>query len=271
MVLEPDATVRLWNPAAERIFGWTAEEAIGRPMPLIPPERAEFRANLEVSLAGGLFEAEVQRRRKDGSPVDLNVSSAPLHDGAGRLRGVVTIVADVSQRKREEAERERLRALLVDAERRRQEEAERERREANVLAGLAREVTASLDVDTVLHRVAEAAKELCAGDAALIAIGAGAASRRDAVGGHEAGAVSGRSEADRADQKRRARGGHAGRRAPGDRGLCWATSCGTRWAASRTRCWSSSGSARRRAGEPTAGDREPPDASPLASRQSPPV
>jgi PAS domain S-box-containing protein len=108
VMLDPDARVRLWNPAAERIFGWTQEEVLGRPLPLIPPEKwEEFRANLDVSLRGGVFTGDVRRQRKGGAPVDLSVASSPIRDATGAITGVVTVVADSTERKRaEEALRE---------------------------------------------------------------------------------------------------------------------------------------------------------------------
>jgi PAS domain S-box-containing protein len=108
VMLDSDARVRLWNPAAARIFGWTEEEVLGRPLPVIPPENwREFRANLEVSLRGEVFTGEVRRQRKDGAPIDLSVASSPIRDAAGAITSVVTVVADVTERKRaEEALRE---------------------------------------------------------------------------------------------------------------------------------------------------------------------
>jgi PAS domain S-box-containing protein len=99
--LDREARVTVWNSAAERIFGWSAAEAIGRFLPLIADDsREEFLANFGVALRGGVFSGEVRRRRKDGSPVDLRVSTAPLRDAAGRITGVVTVVEDVTEQRR---------------------------------------------------------------------------------------------------------------------------------------------------------------------------
>ena len=80
-VLEVDLDTRVvrWNAAAERIYGWRAEEVLGRPVPLVPPEReAEFQWLLGRVRAGHAYSGfETVRRRKDGSPSDTLVPAAP--------------------------------------------------------------------------------------------------------------------------------------------------------------------------------------------------
>jgi len=116
IVTDPDATVRLWNPAAERIFGWTAEEVLGRPNPIIPDvparEQRKIRAHQRrIVLAGKTYQGiELRRQRKDGTVIDVSLSAAPLRDSAGRVSGVMGILADITERKRaEEALREQAR------------------------------------------------------------------------------------------------------------------------------------------------------------------
>jgi PAS domain S-box-containing protein len=110
VTLDPAGTVRSWNPAAERLFGWQAHEVVGRPSALIgPDQQAESRALHErVARGETLAGVEVRRRKRDGSLVDLSLSLAPLYDAQGGLSGLVTMMADVTERKRsEEALRER--------------------------------------------------------------------------------------------------------------------------------------------------------------------
>lgn len=99
-----DANVQMWNPAAEHIFGWSEQEVLGRPYPLVPEEkRDEFRMNLERSLRGeSLIGLETRCQRKDGAQIDVGIWTGPLSDG-----GAMVVIADITERKRsEEALRE---------------------------------------------------------------------------------------------------------------------------------------------------------------------
>jgi PAS domain S-box-containing protein len=85
-----DGTITSWNPAAERLFGYTAEEAIGRPIwMLAAPDRAnEMPAMLERIRHGQKVEHyETIRRRKDGSLIDISLTVSPIHDEKGRIVG----------------------------------------------------------------------------------------------------------------------------------------------------------------------------------------
>ncbi|MGH7526885.1 MAG: PAS domain S-box protein [Gemmatimonadales bacterium] len=105
-----------WNAAAERIFGFSAEEVIGRPLPHIPPERsAEFARLCEEQLAGqSLIGLETVRRRKDGSLVEVSVSVAPMRDANGRVSGSMGVLTDISERKRAEEALEQSRRTYED-------------------------------------------------------------------------------------------------------------------------------------------------------------
>lgn len=104
LVLNPGGKITLWNPAAESIFGWTAGEVIGRLNPAVREGREkEFQAFRERVMRGeSLTGVEVQKRRKDGSPVDLTLSAAPLYDGPGQVIGIVALLADITERNRAE-------------------------------------------------------------------------------------------------------------------------------------------------------------------------
>jgi PAS domain S-box-containing protein len=97
----PDGNVTVWNEAAERTFGWNAEEAIGRPLPFIPPEKLEEHRELRAQgLAGAGFTGlELRRRRKDGAPIDISVSTAPIRNPDGSVRAVVNVCEDITARK----------------------------------------------------------------------------------------------------------------------------------------------------------------------------
>lgn len=100
-----DGNLTLWNRAAERIFGWKAEEVLGRPLPLIPPgQEDDFRTLFELTRNGqGQSNVERIRLRKDGGPIAASVWTAPLSDAQGAIRGVLAIAADSTERKQWEA------------------------------------------------------------------------------------------------------------------------------------------------------------------------
>lgn len=105
--LDPQGIVRRWNRAAERIYGWSAEEAIGQFMPAIPYGQEEFLTSLEAVLAGrSLDGVEAQHPRKNGSRVDLEIWATPAFDAEGNP-GCLGIAWDITERKQaEEALRE---------------------------------------------------------------------------------------------------------------------------------------------------------------------
>jgi PAS domain S-box-containing protein len=95
-----------WNRAAERIFGWTAVEAVGQINPLVPPERAEDFQALREKLGQGEVFAGIERERicKDGRRVPVSIYAAPIVDSSGAILGIVATVEDISARKAAEAE-----------------------------------------------------------------------------------------------------------------------------------------------------------------------
>jgi two-component system cell cycle sensor histidine kinase/response regulator CckA len=117
VLLDPAANVKLWNPASERMFGWREAEVLGHPLPTIPTgKEAEDRALLERVLRGeGFSGVEVQRLKKDGSPIDIGVSAAAVHDSQGRVCGIMGIAEDISKRKQAEEERARLTSVVEQA------------------------------------------------------------------------------------------------------------------------------------------------------------
>ena len=96
--LDRDLTVRFWNAAAERMFGWTAREILGRPYPVMVPaeKRAEFKRLCDELLKGGeLRGIETWRKRKDGSRVNIYLSAVPLRSDAGEITGLLGVVAEM--------------------------------------------------------------------------------------------------------------------------------------------------------------------------------
>ncbi len=98
-----DGIITSWNPAAARIYGYTAQEAIGQPMMLvIPSECAEEEAQLVARLVRGesVEYFETVRQRKDGTRFDVSLTISPIRDHAGEMVGASTIARDITEAKR---------------------------------------------------------------------------------------------------------------------------------------------------------------------------
>jgi PAS domain S-box-containing protein len=82
IALDVNGHVFEWNPAAERIFGWTDEEVLEKPLPIVPEqELQEFQKIHSESLTGKTFKGiEVTRQRKDGKRIDISLFTAPIFD-----------------------------------------------------------------------------------------------------------------------------------------------------------------------------------------------
>jgi PAS domain S-box-containing protein len=101
-----DGLLTSWNPGAERMFGYSAEEVIGKPITLLtPPDRAgEPNERLhEVLASGDVVHVETVRRRKDGGLVEVAFTYSPIRNGNGEIVGVSAIARDIGERRRAEA------------------------------------------------------------------------------------------------------------------------------------------------------------------------
>lgn len=110
-----DGIIRSWNAGAERMFGWTAEEAVGRHISLLfPPERLHEEDGIIASLRAGrrVDHFETERVRRDGTRIRVSLTISPLKDDAGHVIGASKIVRDVTAQRRAE---ERERHLLAEA------------------------------------------------------------------------------------------------------------------------------------------------------------
>lgn len=102
-----DGQITSWNPGAVRIFGYTPEEAIGRPITLIvPPELYAEEAQVLARLRRGerVDHFETIRIRKDGHRIDVSLTVSPVRDEQGEIVGASKIARDITERKRAERE-----------------------------------------------------------------------------------------------------------------------------------------------------------------------
>lgn len=106
-----NGVVTTWNSGAERLFGYTADEAIGKQITIvIPPDRLDEEPAILARIQAGerVDHFETIRRRKDGSLIDISLTISPIRDGNGKIIGASKIARDISERKRAAEHRELL-------------------------------------------------------------------------------------------------------------------------------------------------------------------
>lgn len=119
-----EGTITSWNAAAEQLFGYSAEEAIGKSiLMLFPQELLAEEAEIigKVSRGERIHHHETYRLRKDGTKVQLSLSISPIKSGGGQVIGASKIARDISNQIRQQQERE----ALLESERAARSEAER--------------------------------------------------------------------------------------------------------------------------------------------------
>ncbi|NET58210.1 MAG: PAS domain S-box protein [Symploca sp. SIO2E6] len=114
--LDLQKRVKIWNPAAERMFGWTEAEVLDHPNPVIKEEdESDYQAIWKSILAGITPPSlEVSRHKKDGSPIDIVFSAAPLTDSEDKVSGLVAVVADITEQKRTSEQVRLLQSVVVN-------------------------------------------------------------------------------------------------------------------------------------------------------------
>jgi PAS domain S-box-containing protein len=99
--IDPKGNILLWNRAAEHTFGYTKEEMVGKPYQ--PPDEDSARIYREVfaRVTAGMPVSgfEIRGRRKDGTPLELSIYSAPMKDPRGRPMGVIAVIADLTEQR----------------------------------------------------------------------------------------------------------------------------------------------------------------------------
>src|SRR5690242_9047524 len=139
-----EGTITSWNKAAERIFGYTAEEAVGRNIKLIIPtdlhsEEDEILARLRRGEKIDHF--QTTRQAKDGRRVDISLTVSPIRDSSGNVTGASKVARDISLQKRMEREREE---ALARAEAAYRQVHEANRAKDEILANLSHELRSPL-------------------------------------------------------------------------------------------------------------------------------
>ena len=113
-----DGFIQSWNAAAERLFGYTAEQAIGRHVSLIiPPERIAEEDQIIASLRAGqrIEHFETERVRRDGQRIIVSLTISPIKDDAGNVIGASKIARDITERKRAESDRQKFVTLVENS------------------------------------------------------------------------------------------------------------------------------------------------------------
>jgi PAS domain S-box-containing protein len=148
MAFSPDRTLLVWNPAAERMFGWAASEVVGLEPPIIPEElHAEHNAVLERVASGGQVSLATRRISKDGGVLDLRIDTSALISSTGQNIGWVSVCHQTGD---DQAVRHYMaeRARVV-------------RRLGDVVA----DMNGQLELEAVLDRIAASLRELTRADA----------------------------------------------------------------------------------------------------------
>ena len=111
-----NGSINGWNHGAEKIFGYTAAEALGKAMGLVfPPERASEEADIlgQIRQGKSVERFETVRVRKDGTRIDVSVTISPIRDSSGAIVGASKVARDITERKRAQ---DALKKSLADSE-----------------------------------------------------------------------------------------------------------------------------------------------------------
>ena len=118
--IDGEGRVLTWNRAAADLFGWTAEEVIGHPLKIVPPESASEYSQLRALTAEGrrFVRKPLERVHRDGHRLSLELTASPMHGDDGRIIGAIGMYEDVSgllKAERQAAESVRRMQLLVES------------------------------------------------------------------------------------------------------------------------------------------------------------
>jgi PAS domain S-box-containing protein len=100
--LDRDGRIETWNPAAERLFGYGADETLARSYEmLVPKDRLDaYHASFAQVLAGEVAVVETERVHRDGTPIDVSIATSPIVDSSGQVVGVSKVMRDIRTQKK---------------------------------------------------------------------------------------------------------------------------------------------------------------------------
>jgi PAS domain S-box-containing protein len=156
MAVDLDDRVTVWNHGAERLFGYPADDVLGRPLPIVPPElRASREEWLARAIAGEEVEVTTYRVHRDGRRLDVVLRYAAIRDDAGQLVGTAVLCRDASSQLRAASRLARSQAELALVRR---------------LASLVQRLLQDLDLAGVLQALVEVGVDLLATDSGVLSL-----------------------------------------------------------------------------------------------------
>jgi PAS domain S-box-containing protein len=108
--------VKIWNPAAARMFGWQEAEVLGQPNPVINTTEVHQYHGIRQKILQGITppSLEIRRKKKDGTEIDIVFSAAPLINSGDDINGIVAVVADISTQKEQAEQVHLLQSVVVN-------------------------------------------------------------------------------------------------------------------------------------------------------------
>jgi PAS domain S-box-containing protein len=111
--LDREGLIKIWNPAAEQMFGWTEAEVLNQPNPIEPLEDYSTLRN-NVMIGTTYSRVELCCHKKDGSLIDIIFSAAPLQNSEGQIDGLVAVIADITAQKQQAEQVRLLQSVVVN-------------------------------------------------------------------------------------------------------------------------------------------------------------
>ncbi|MBL1209527.1 PAS domain S-box protein [Geminocystis sp. GBBB08] len=114
--LDLEDKVKIWNPAAEKIFGWSAQEVIDLVNPVISGDNLKQYQIIKNNILKNITPSsiEIKQKKKDGSIIDIVFSAAPLINTEQKINGIVAVVADITEQKRQAEQVRLLQSVVIN-------------------------------------------------------------------------------------------------------------------------------------------------------------